>query len=235
VNIPALCQQAVQLVAHMVEMTQPFLDLVTFRVEQMPGVGTRSLSPTPDLEDAGYLGQSETCILGRAEKMQPADCVVVVQPVAGRGSFRSGKDSLVLVETDGASRHTGSCCQFADAHAVRIGLDLPSRWKEYIHLMDVTLLYFDDCPNWRTTLQDLKEIAGELGFEPQLHRVTSNEEADALQFRGSPTILVNGVDPFATSDAPSGLSCRVYVTSHGLKGSPTTNMLRAALSSQAPH
>ena len=55
------------------------------------------------------------------------------------------------------------------------------------------------------------------------------EEAEAARFRGSPTVLVDGRDPFADPAAPVGLSCRVYRTADGLAGSPTVDQLLAVL------
>ena len=56
------------------------------------------------------------------------------------------------------------------------------------------------------------------------------EEADRVGFRGSPSVLIDGTDPFSDPDAPVGLSCRVYSTPDGLAGSPTLEQLRTALS-----
>jgi glutaredoxin len=95
--------------------------------------------------------------------------------------------------------------------------------------MEVTLLYFDDCPNWRDTDRILRRLANEYGYNLTHRQVTTEEEATRVEFRGSPTILVDGTDPFADPDAPTGLSCRVYTSPEGLRGSPTEDMLRGAL------
>jgi hypothetical protein len=42
-----------------------------------------------------------------------------------------------------------------------------------------------------------------------LERVETHEEAVRLGFRGSPTILVDGRDPFADGRGDLGLACRV--------------------------
>jgi len=94
----------------------------------------------------------------------------------------------------------------------------------------VTLLYFDDCPNWRVVDAHLQQLAGEIpNLHVRLHIVDTPEEAERVRFRGSPSILVNGVDVFASADAPVGLSCRVYQTSTGPSGSPTIDQLRDVL------
>lgn len=95
--------------------------------------------------------------------------------------------------------------------------------------MDVTLLYFEGCPGWRTADERLRDLAGELGFELTHRLVETPEAAEELAFRGSPTILVDGRDPFAEGDEPVGLSCRIYQTPDGPAGAPTVDQLRGAL------
>lgn len=94
---------------------------------------------------------------------------------------------------------------------------------------EVTLLYFDGCPNWRTADERLRGLQEELGFSLDHRRVETAEEAEKVGFRGSPTILVDGRDPFARGDEPVGLSCRIYQTPDGPGGAPATDDLRAAL------
>ena len=96
--------------------------------------------------------------------------------------------------------------------------------------MDVTLLYFDDCPNWKIAdghLTTLVEEVGNLTVSRQI--VDTPEEAERVGFRGSPSILADGVDLFAHSDDPIGLACRVYQTPSGPAGSPSLDQLRQAL------
>lgn len=95
--------------------------------------------------------------------------------------------------------------------------------------MQVTLQYFEGCPNWETTDRQLRLLASELGFELHRRKVDSPELAERLGFRGSPTVLVDGRDPFATGDEPVGLACRVYLTDDGLVGAPTEPQLRDVL------
>jgi hypothetical protein len=98
--------------------------------------------------------------------------------------------------------------------------------------MQITLRYFDGCPNWRVAEARLQEALGALGG-PQAtivhERVETQEEAERLGFRGSPTLLVDGDDPFADDDAPVGLACRIYSTEEGPQGAPSVAQLRAAL------
>jgi len=96
--------------------------------------------------------------------------------------------------------------------------------------MDIALLYFDDCPNWKVVDERLSAIAAErVDLTVTRHLVETLEEAERVGFHGSPSILVDGVDVFADRDAGVGLSCRVYRTPDGLAGAPTVEQLRAAL------
>ena len=95
--------------------------------------------------------------------------------------------------------------------------------------MKLELLYFDDCPLWKIAAERLNAVASSRGLRVERRLVTTAEEADAARFRGSPTILVDGRDPFAAGDEPFGLACRVYQTPGGPAGSPTVEQLAAVI------
>lgn len=96
--------------------------------------------------------------------------------------------------------------------------------------MDITLQYFNDCPHWKTTHERLQSLAAERDdVSVTLQRIETPEEAERLQFHGSPSILVDGVDVFAGVSAPVGLTCRRDHTEDGVPGAPTLEQIRAAL------
>ena len=100
----------------------------------------------------------------------------------------------------------------------------------YAEIMRVSLLYFADCPSWRTAADRLGQLAAEIpGLDVERVLVDTPEEAERTRFRGSPSIHVGGSDLFADPDAPVGLSCRIYQTPDGAAGSPTIDQLRRAL------
>lgn len=100
--------------------------------------------------------------------------------------------------------------------------------RSNVSYVDVELQYFDDCPNWRVADDHLRILAREFTDVTVRRRpVDTPEEAENVGFRGSPTILLDGVDPFASeSDPVGGLSCRVYRTPDGPAGAPTVDQLR---------
>lgn len=95
----------------------------------------------------------------------------------------------------------------------------------------VTLQYFDGCPNWREAEADLTQAIDGVGADVDIayEKIESIQQAETAAFRGSPTILVSGRDPFADNDAPIGLTCRIYRTGDRTSGSPGVEALRAAL------
>ena len=97
--------------------------------------------------------------------------------------------------------------------------------------MDVALLYFDGCPNHHDTKVLLDTLLDEAGWDGtiQMVNVDSPERAEELEFRGSPTVLINNNDPFLDTEAPFGLSCRIYATGEGYQGTPPEQGLRAAI------
>ncbi|MGV8896279.1 MAG: thioredoxin family protein [Rhodoglobus sp.] len=96
--------------------------------------------------------------------------------------------------------------------------------------MDITVQYFNGCPNWSIAAERLATIAEAHPNVTVTHRlVETPEEAEAIGFRGSPSIIVNGTDLFPDPSAPVGLACRIYATPDGFAGSPTVGQLQSAL------
>jgi len=90
-------------------------------------------------------------------------------------------------------------------------------------LAKVTLQYFDGCPHWKLADERLARVLhgvprGKVTREYQ--RIDSPETAERIGFHGSPTILVDGRDPFAGGAEPVGMTCQVYRTEQGAQGAP---------------
>ncbi|MCX2181300.1 thioredoxin family protein [Streptomyces sp. SKN60] len=99
--------------------------------------------------------------------------------------------------------------------------------------MEIELLYCAGCPNWAVAQMRLNEALETVGRLPdslvRLRAVETDEDARALHFSGSPTILIDGRDPFPAPAGSYGLTCRVYPTPDGLAGAPTVHQLVRAL------
>jgi hypothetical protein len=98
--------------------------------------------------------------------------------------------------------------------------------------MQVSMLYFAGCPNWRNARQRLCEALDQVGradTEVILVPVETDAQAATLGFAGSPTFTVDGDDLFEPAAPAGGLTCRMYATSAGLVGVPALTDLVAAL------
>ena len=98
--------------------------------------------------------------------------------------------------------------------------------------MDVELLVVQDCPNEAPAAAVLRTALDEVGLSG-IGIVTTVidtwEEAVRRGFVGSPTFLINGVDPFSEPGRAPALACRVYPHPTGLTGVPDLSELRQAL------
>ena len=96
-------------------------------------------------------------------------------------------------------------------------------------VMRLVVLHVPGCPNARTLAARVAEVvAGRARVEQRV--VHDDGEAADLGMRGSPTLLVDGIDPFARADQPPGLSCRLDRDEAGaLAGAPSLAQLREVL------
>ncbi len=99
--------------------------------------------------------------------------------------------------------------------------------------MKIQLYYFDDCPSYQKALDNLKEAlrSQELPQEVEMIPVTSEDDAQAKRFIGSPTIRLNGIDiegPEA-EEKGYGYGCRIYAENGRGGGWPSVERIRQAL------
>ncbi|GAB92383.1 hypothetical protein [Gordonia rhizosphera] len=98
--------------------------------------------------------------------------------------------------------------------------------------MKLEILQVPGCPNVGLLERRIAEaVAGEQIDVAITHRVL-NDQAAATEARmtGSPTLLVDGEDPFTEPGSVAGVSCRLYpVEGGGIDGAPSVAALRAAL------
>ncbi len=109
--------------------------------------------------------------------------------------------------------------------------DPTEHYRDVTVSVAITIQYFDGCPHWKNAHQLLGEVLDEAQIAAVLKTqvIDTPELAQKHSFRGSPTILINGHDPFADPDAPIGLSCRFYITPDGTAGTPTKYQMKEAL------
>jgi hypothetical protein len=101
---------------------------------------------------------------------------------------------------------------------------------------DVELLWWEGCPSTQRALAELHKALRAVGLdevEVRMREIRTDEEAMAAEFRGSPTILIDGADLLGAggeAGEPIGLSCRVYRHRDGrISPIPDPDDLRDAL------
>ena len=102
--------------------------------------------------------------------------------------------------------------------------------------MRIKLLYFDGCPSYEHALRNLREAIAEEAVNEivELINVTSPDEAERLQFLGSPTIQLDDVDMEGPEAVKTGVGygCRVYDDGGQMRGWPSKDQIRAVLRSR---
>ena len=99
--------------------------------------------------------------------------------------------------------------------------------------MNITIQYFEGCPHWRLADERIRKVLKTMqrnDFNVDYQLIDSPETAERVGFHGSPTILIDGSDPFVTGHELVGMTCRVYHTERGSEGAPSEAQLRAAIS-----
>ena len=98
--------------------------------------------------------------------------------------------------------------------------------------MKVTIQYFEGCPHWKLADQRVRKVVEGLSTDDvtlEYQLIDSPETAERVGFHGSPTILIDSRDPFATGTEAVGMTCRVFRTEDGVQGAPTEAQLRGLI------
>jgi hypothetical protein len=98
----------------------------------------------------------------------------------------------------------------------------------------IELFFWKGCPSHPEAKQMLEQVLAERGLETPIamREVTTQEEAEALRFPGSPTIRIDGrdVDPVGATSRPA-LNCRIYYLPDGkVSPVPSREQLEEAIS-----
>ena len=93
----------------------------------------------------------------------------------------------------------------------------------------LSVLYVEGCPHIALATDRVTAALDLLRMDVplDLRLVDDEEQAATLGLGGSPTVLIDGHDPFPNGSA--GLSCRLYATEDGLQGAPSITQLVEAL------
>lgn len=97
--------------------------------------------------------------------------------------------------------------------------------------MNVEILYIQGCPNVEVCRERVLEAARRLGVTIELRErlVIDEQDATVVGMRGSPTVLVAGVDVSDGAAAAASLSCRLYRDADGPSGAPALGTILTAI------
>jgi hypothetical protein len=103
--------------------------------------------------------------------------------------------------------------------------------------LKIEFLFWEDCPSHPEARRRLREVMAEQGIDAPVDEieVLTDEDAQRLNFPGSPTIRVGGidVDPASASQMGTALTCRVYRLEDGrFSPVPSKEMIRRALATR---
>ncbi|MGA5442347.1 alkylmercury lyase [Streptomyces griseoincarnatus] len=94
----------------------------------------------------------------------------------------------------------------------------------------IAVLTVPDCPNAPLIRARIAEALQGRTLPVEWIEVNDADEATRQGMTGSPTLLLDGIDPFAHEGAAPSLSCRLYRHTDGtIDGAPAVADLRRAL------
>jgi hypothetical protein len=102
--------------------------------------------------------------------------------------------------------------------------------------MELTVLAVPECPTAAVLHERLAvALAGHTDISMAWHEITDEDQAAELGMHGSPTLLVNGVDPFLRAGETTSVSCRIFNDpQQNPGGTPSIARLREILRTADP-
>jgi hypothetical protein len=118
------------------------------------------------------------------------------------------------------------------AHALTTRHGVPGAPSEEGSAVHLTVLAVPGCPSARLLEQRLTQaLQDRPGVTVSRHTIEDHDLAARRGMYGSPTILIDGIDPFAEPGQTAAVSCRLYRQGQGRPdGAPSVRRLRRAIS-----
>lgn len=114
--LAALADQLVELAAQCAEICNFLIDLREMRTRDGVDGTARAIPIVGKGEELAHLIEREAQVARAADKGEPGEMVAAIIAVIARSAPGLGKQSDLLVETNGFDLGRGDACQFADLH-----------------------------------------------------------------------------------------------------------------------
>lgn len=95
--------------------------------------------------------------------------------------------------------------------------------------MEITIQTSRGCPHRALAEERVDAAVAMVAADLAVRRVLVDERDAPTGYRGSPTILIDGHDPFNGIDDDHDATCRMYRTERGLEGAPSIEAIRRAV------
>ena len=97
--------------------------------------------------------------------------------------------------------------------------------------MHIDILHVSHCPHLEDARAHVHEAVTAAGVRATVEEreIATSDDARRRGMHGSPTILLDGRDPFATDADGGSLSCRLYEVDGKLAGAPSIPQIVAAI------
>lgn len=209
------------------ELANRSADLVGTGAQQLEDVRARHVAVVPQGDDAADLAQGQSDRLGAADEHETIEDVDVELAIAGRRATGRLDEPDVLVVPERLRRQPGAFGDLTNEH----GLTFQCTGISTVSSVDIEILTVPECPHGGLALDRLREALEMTGTDAHVRHTSIETDEDALArgMFGSPTILIDGRDPFVSASTTPSLSCRLFRTDVGIEGAPTTSQLVAAL------
>lgn len=103
-----------------------------------------------------------------------------------------------------------------------------------VAIVNLEILYVPDCPNRERARHRVDKALAVVGMVATIREtpIPTVEAAAGSGMRGSPTVLIDGIDAFPGDGAEASLSCRLYRSNASVDGAPSVDQLVEALAAR---
>ncbi len=199
-------------------------DYWSFNTTMFPDGHNADGIPVPALESYASPGENIGLLLGKTDEysvlsMGLSGSAVVSPGEAGSYLYLTMNDDLIGKYGEGFKDNYGE---------IRVTITQTPR-----KVVNIGIFFIEGCPGVSAITDSIKEVITEESVDADisLFLIETSEEARRLQFTGSPTVRINGVDvePNMQTNKDYGLRSRHYYINGEKANYPTKSMIRSAI------